>query len=218
MGRLWYRWPLARYDRAYRWAHGLDPCAARIGPIIRLEQQRQRGEAILSDGTAVRRGDLIGVIHLDNAAVAALHAGGRNPQAIGLEFRRQLVTSLRELAVLASHGGPLSHLNAFAATTIFLGLRRLGFERTRGPIFPRLVGAYQRALLSWLHPAGRSRSDLGGHPSAQRLAISRQELILRYAQPDIAIRAGAVRRADVRRAAASRRALSGSPRRASEPS
>lgn len=203
MGRLWYRWPLALYDRAYRWAYGLDQSTARIGPLICLAQQRGRSVVVLADGTVLRPGDAIGVIHLDNAAVVALHADGLGPLARGLEFRRQLVASLRELAVLASPEGRLEHLQAFAAVTIFGGLRRLGFQHTPGPVFPRIVAAYQRALLSHLHPAGRLWSETGAHPSAYRLVISRGKLLTRYGQ------------APARRAAIG--ALSGSPRRACEP-
>jgi hypothetical protein len=180
MGWTWYRWPLALYDRAYRWAHGLDRYAARIGPIIRLEQQRQRARAILPDGTVVNRGAPIGVIHLDNAVVAALHTDGRSPQATGLEFRRLFVRSLRQLAILASPGGRLAHLQAFAATTIFPGLRRLDFTPMPGPIFPRVVGAYQRALLSSLHPMGHRATGVGRPHAAQRLMISQRTLIARY--------------------------------------
>src|SRR5262249_419612 len=138
-------------------------------------------------------------------AVAALHTDGLSPQAIGLEFRRQFVESLRELARLSSPGGRLAHLEAFAAVTIFHGLRRLGFGRTSGPTFPWIVGPYQRPLPPRLPPIGRLRTSAGGPQAAQRLMISRQELIARYGDPEL----------DIRAVTADSRALSGSLRRAS---
>jgi hypothetical protein len=180
MDRLWYRGPLALHDRAYRWAHGLDESAAQIGPIIRLGRQRVTARVVLSDGTTLPRGEVIGAIHLDHAAVAALHADGLGPSAVGLAFRRKLVESLGELAFLARPGERLAHVSAFAAVTIFLGLRRLGFERTPGPPLPRIVGAYQRALLAWLHPGGRLRASAGEPHPAQQLMISRRQLLARY--------------------------------------
>jgi YkoP domain len=206
MDRLWYRGPLALYDRAYRWTHGLDHSAAQVGPIIRLSRERLLSRAVLTDGTVVRRGDLIGIIHLDHVAVTSLHTDGLGPLAIGLAFRRQLVDSLHELALLTRPGGRLAHLPAFAAVTIFLGLRRLGFERIRGPAFPRIVGAYQRALFAWLHPVGRLRASAGEQHAAQRLMISRRELLARYGDDGRA----------VRRSAAASAMLNGFLRRASE--
>jgi hypothetical protein len=205
MNRLWYRGPLALYDRAYRWAHGLDHSAARIGPIIRLSRERILLRAILTDGTVLHRGDLIGIIHLDHVAVTALHTDGLGPLAIGLAFRRQLVESLRELALLSRPGERLAHLPAFSAVTIFLGLRRLGFERTPGPAFPRIVAAYQRALLAWLHPVGRFRAAAGEQHPAQRLMISRGKLLARYGDDGHA----------ARESAAAAAMLNGSLRRAS---
>src|SRR5262245_14970012 len=180
MDRLWYRGPLALYDRAYRWAHGLDQSAAQIGPIIRLGRERLRRPVQLADGTVMAAGQIIGVVHLDNAVAAALHADGLGPQAVGFAFRRELIESLRILADLTVPGHRLAHLPAFCAVTIFVGLRRLGFERVPGPAFPRIVGAYQRALQAWLHPAGRLRAGAADRHAAQRLMISRRELQARY--------------------------------------
>jgi hypothetical protein len=191
MDRLWFRGPLALHDRAYRWSHGLDDSSAQIGPIVRLGRRRLTSGVVLADGTALSRGDVVGAIHLDHAAVAALHADSLAPLAVGLAFRRQLIESLEELARLARPAGRLADLSAFAAVTIFLGLRRLGFERTRGPSFPRIVGAYQRALLAWLHPGGRLRAGASEQHPAQQLMISRRELLARYGAVGLAARAAA---------------------------
>lgn len=176
-----YRWAVVFYDRAYRWVHGLDRTTAEIGSAFRLEIRRSRRARALPDGTRIRRGDRIGILHLNNERIAALHGNGLSPLAVGLEFRRQLVASLQTLAALAE-SGPLTDVQAFAATTIFhQGLARLGFEQEpRSPAWPRLVAAYQRALLASVHPAGPLRLQRTTYHQARRLWISRSALGKRY--------------------------------------
>ena len=170
------------YDRVYRWMHGLDHPCAEVGPVLRVQARRNRAALVLADGTALGAGDRIGVLHLNNERLATIHVEGRSPLAVGLEFRRQFVASLRALAVLAARGGPFSDIGAFAATTIFHeGLRHLGFVREPGaPGWPRVVAAYQRALLASLHPAGAPRLSGSAYRRARRIWLPRATLLARY--------------------------------------
>ena len=133
------------------------------------------------DGAVVRRGDPIGVIHLNNERVVSLHAEGRGSEAIGFEFRRQFLASLRELATL-SDLGPLAGVRAFTATTILHhALGRLGFEPARGSSRgSALIGAYQRALLASLRPAGGARLRASIRRHARQLWVSRAALRSRF--------------------------------------
>lgn len=182
--RPWYRWPIAACDRLYRLAHGLDRPGSQVGPAVRLEIRRCRRTIRLADGTPLEPGDRIGVIHLNNERVAALHYQDGSIRAVGLRFRRLFVSSLRELARRAEPGGPLADVRAFAATTIFhRGLRRLGFEPARaGGRAGALAVLYQRALLAWLHPAGSTRLGTATFEQAQRLWISRERLLEGFAR------------------------------------
>jgi hypothetical protein len=180
------RWLIALYDRVYRVLHSLDSLASEVGPAARIEVRRCHRTLHLADGTTIRRGDRIGVLHLNNDRVAALHADGRPPIAVGLEFRRQLLASLYALARLAGPGGWLSQVEAFEATTIFFHqwLRGLGFEAEHdGLAWPGLVAAYQRALLACLRPAGPAQRGRATYRHAQRLWISREMLLARYGAP-----------------------------------
>jgi hypothetical protein len=177
------RWLVAPYDRVYRFLHNLDSAASEVGPAVRVEVRRSHRTLRLADRTTIRRGDRIGVLHLNNGRVVALHAAGLPPIAVGLEFRRQLRASLHALARRACPEGGLSDVRAFEATTILFhqGLRRLGFEPDPvGLAWPGFVTRYQRALLASLRPAGPVR--LGGttYRRAQRLWISREKLLTRY--------------------------------------
>ena len=178
-----YRWAVLIYDRLYQFFHGLATAASEVGSAARIAVRSSHRTLQLPGGTTIRSGDRIGILHLNNAVVAALHANGLPPIAVGLEYRRQLVSSLHELARLAGPGGRLTGVKAFSATTIFFhqGLTRLGFAPEDGaPAWPRLVAAYQRALFASLHPAGPVRLRRSSYRRALRLWISRENLLARY--------------------------------------
>jgi hypothetical protein len=176
------QWAVVAYDRAYRWLHGLDRPGARVGPALSVEIRRCLRPRTLPDGTCLGFGDRIGICHLNNPRVAAIHLDARSPLSVGLEFRRQLFASLHALAALVAPGQPLSDIRAVAATTIFhSGLSRLGFTVEPGrPACPRLVAAYQRALLATIHPRSRLRPRRDAYREARQLWLSRETLLARY--------------------------------------
>ena len=177
-----YRWAVMLYDRAYRLARGLDRPTAQVGPALSLEVRRIWRTLTLPDGTAIANGERIGILHLNNARIAAVHVNGQSPVTIGLAFRRWVLCSLRELAHLAAAGGPLEDVRAFSAITIFhRGLARIGFCAERDGLFwPGLTAAYQRALMTSLHPVGPLRFRRATHTLARRLWLTREELLSRY--------------------------------------
>jgi hypothetical protein len=175
-------WAISIYDRVYRFCHGLDRAHAAVPPLLRVEVRRSRRRLRLSDGVTIRPGDRVGVLHLDNAAVAALHDHGLRPVAVGLEFRRQMLASMHRLAARARDEGGIVDVVAFSAVTIFYRpLQRLGFEvEAAGLWWPRLTGVYQGRLLATLHPDGWQRLARMPTRRAERLWLSRHQLIARY--------------------------------------
>lgn len=169
---------IALYDRVYRLWHGLDSPRADVPPILLVEIRRAYRVRRLSDGVVVRPGDRVAMLHLNNARVRALHAGGPSPMALGLEFRRDLTASLTRLAQLTGPGEPLADVAAVCAVTIFhRGLQRLGFEPdTLELAWPGFTGAYQRALVRVLHPAGVRRMLELASLRARRLWLSSERL------------------------------------------
>ncbi|MBI2217066.1 MAG: hypothetical protein HYU51_07190 [Candidatus Rokubacteria bacterium] len=179
---MWYQRVVAMYDQVYRALHGLDRPRAQVPPVLRVEVRRSMRRLSLRDGTAVAVGDRIGVLHLNNAALAELHAHAGTPAAVGLEFRRALVASLRTLAWRARPDGPLADLTAFSAVTILHhGMPRIGFEHDAvGLVWPRVTTAYQRALLASLHPDGWARTLRLPGAGSERLWMSRRTLLALY--------------------------------------
>ncbi len=178
----WYRAATGAYDWVYRVTHGLTSPESEVGLVLRVEIRRSRRTLGLSDGAVIARGDRIGFLHLNNDRVIALGSDGLSPLAVGLEFRRRLIASLHALAALAQPGGRLADVRAFAATTIFhQGLARLGFEaERRGLRWPKVVAAYQRALLMSMHPRGPIGLHGAAYRHAERVWISRERLIALY--------------------------------------
>jgi len=171
-----FRWPVQLYDRSYRPLHKQDRPVAQVRRALCPEVRRAYREHALPDGTVIRRGDRVGILHLNNARIATVHVNGLSLQAVGFEVRCWLLGSLDELARLATSSGPLATVRAFSATTIFsAALTRLGFQiETNGLFFSRLVGAYQRHLMASLHPRGTLRFNIETHRGARRVWLTRE--------------------------------------------
>ncbi len=179
------------YDLAYRWLHGLTDPAAQVGPALRVARSRYRGPTVvLADGTRVRRGDRIAVLHLNNERVARLHGDGRETPTAGLKFRRTCMASLNELARQVAEGDRYAGISAFMAHTILHQVtQQLGFETLplRSAVWSRLVAAYERTLLAHYHPLGRRGTRRPRFSEARVIWISRNELLRRYA-PESSVR------------------------------
>lgn len=177
-----YRFGIAAYDWLYRVSHGLTSPESEIGPVLRVEIRKSRRAFRLGDGTIIRPGDRIGYLHLNNDRVGALGADGLPPVALGLAFRKRLLASFGALAEMCRPGGRFADVTAFQGTTIFHeGLNRLGFEtEPDGLRWPRLVGAYQRALLASMHPRRPVGLQGPSYQHAERVWISREQMLARY--------------------------------------
>jgi hypothetical protein len=140
---------------------------------------------VLSDGTVVRPGARVGILHLNNERVTTLAHDDELSGRPGLRLRRDMVASLAALARRCASDRRLLDVHAFSATTIFhRGLQRLGFEEcASGLAWPRLVGGYQRALLVTLRRGAVTRRR-PSHRQARQLWISRKTLLSRYGSAD----------------------------------
>ena len=169
-------WPIALYDRAYRLCRRLDTPSSEVGSTLLIEFRHAHRPIRLGDGTTIAPGDRIGVLHLNNDRVRALHVNGVSPMAVGVDFRRELIASLRALALLASPGGRAADAVAFAATTIFHhGLPRLGFDRDDvPPACPYLTTAYQTRAVGRFASRRRAPSPAARqYPRRASLAVPR---------------------------------------------
>lgn len=177
---LLLRW----YDRTYLRVHGLRDAAAKVGPILRVEVRRHRGPRVrLADGTEVRWGDRIGILHLFNERIAEFHRDGYHARRAGLKARRAFIDSLKELARRVLEIDRYAEVKAFTATTVMHSAARgTGFEIRPLPsqCWSQIVAAYERALVAHYHPMGRHGAARARFGQAHAIWISREALVRRY--------------------------------------
>jgi hypothetical protein len=167
---------------------GFDRRRRRIRPmrragILGLEMTRHRGCAVtLGDGTVVRRGDVVGEVHL------------LNPRLRELETRAGLAAAYREAradlrALAAWSEGRLPERRPVALHGVGITARlasRAGWElrpRARTP-WRRVQDWYFRWLLVHWSPAGRERLRHGRGPlSSVDAWLSGRALQARYGPP-----------------------------------
>jgi hypothetical protein len=131
-----------------------------------------------ADGTELRTGDPLGVLHFDNARISALDGG--TPRAVALQFRRVFFASLHELAALAAQDG------TFGAIAVFRGIgwirhgERIGFLHEPAPAGWRARWAILHVrLLVWAFtPRGGTAVDA---PKALTVSwLTRRALMERF--------------------------------------
>ncbi|HEU5424290.1 MAG TPA: MFS transporter, partial [Nitrolancea sp.] len=182
--RGWLRfWPV--YERFWRLFHRVQPIPGVPHDLLRVQFARYHGRPItLPDGTRVRRGDLVGTLHLNNPAVSRVAAEGS-----ALRLLPMLAGDLTALAGwLASDAPPGGgDVRAICGVTLLArGAARLGFTLRERPrtLYTRLDGFFMSGLLALYNPAGLDRLRRGttyGRGPVE-MWMSRAELLRRYGQ------------------------------------
>lgn len=169
---------LDAYDLLYTRYWRTEP----VGIVLALDRRVYRGpERRFADGTVLHAGDTVGELHLQNRRVLALHAWATHPLAVGLAFRRELVASLRALALRAARDPAVGSVPAFHARTILTaGAERLGFvcEDGVGRHAP-LRALHFHLMLCRYHAAGFGRWPAAMLP-VRALWLTSAELGRRY--------------------------------------
>ena len=167
-----------RIDRRRLGLHPIGP-----GSLVCVRLDRHRGPAVrLADGTVVADGDVVGWIHLDNAAVRRVAADSWEVEGLGAARR-----DLAELSARARDAPASARPVAYTGATILWPLaRRVGFEvRDRRPSFRvRLEDWYLRGVLAHWSRAGRARLGKGrGVLRTREVWLSAAALQRRYGEP-----------------------------------
>lgn len=144
-----------RFDRRRRHIRSV-----RGGSVLGLELRRHRGpEVVLRDGATVRRGDLVGELHVDNA-----HARGLATDGGWLDGLRIGRGDLAAIVRWAAPRSPADRPVAYHAGGLLWPLAaRVGFSIHPRPrtAFVRLDEWYARWLLGHWSAAGRRRLAQG---------------------------------------------------------
>jgi hypothetical protein len=159
----------------HRW-HGLQP----VGPLLFVGQERNSGLARrFADGTELGAGDIFGILHFNNARIAALDAG--TPSAIGLSFARLLFESLRALADLSRGDERFREIKVFQGIGWLRHGGQIGFiiepvpEGRRKRFLAMHIG-----LLVWAF-APRNGTALAASPEPTLSWLTRAALLKRFA-------------------------------------
>ena len=180
---------LLDYEDIFEFCHD-DEC------ILRLSLTRSDREMSLSDGTRVRRGDAIVILHFTNERMPLMAREGPN-LSWALAFQRQMRHSLRQLAAYVENAPDLQQAKAFGGYPVFgdregLGaytdlLSRWGFDvipdepptgfRDR---FSRFWNNIYTLLLVWAYNPGSMKGKGLRGWKRDGIWISRNTLLTQY--------------------------------------
>jgi hypothetical protein len=151
--------------------------------ILRLGLIRHRGpDLTFRDGTVLRRGDLVGELHVDNRRAATLHGGRKG----GFRYRREIFRALPALARDLRTRPEYHTIQAVGGPSLFWEeATAVGFEHRPLPLFTRWwLTWWERFLLARYHPAGRARLAEGNRKELRQILMTRRTLLERWGKED----------------------------------
>ncbi len=149
------------------------------GYVVRLGLIRYRGpDVTFQDGAVLRRGDLVGELHVDNRRAAALHEGRKG----GFRYRREVFRALPALARDVRTRPEYQAIQAVGGPSLFWEEAALaGFEhRPLPPLTRWWLAWWERFLLARYHPAGRARLAQGNRKELRQIWMARRTLLERF--------------------------------------
>lgn len=161
--------------------------------ILRFALGKSARELILSDGTKIEKGELVGELHLWNERLPRMDEEGPD-LAWALRIYRLLRSSLKMLTAYLGNDPQFENIRALRGETVFLQghlegstlFQRLGFDLVRRDRTSKLkrFGEFWENLYTWwliwaFNPGSLRRKDFFRLERAQ-VWISRQALVDRY--------------------------------------
>lgn len=166
---------LRAVDGFYQRWHRLQ----RVGPLLFVGQAHYRGPPRqFPDGTELGPGDVLGILHFNNARIAALEAG--TPTAVALGFARLLFESLRVLADLCRNDERFREIKAFQGIGWLRHGAQIGFinEPVAEGRRKRFLAAHI-GLLVWAY-APRNGTAIAASPEPTVTWLTRAALLRRF--------------------------------------
>ena len=153
--------------------------------MFRIALRKYRGKTLtLPDGTVLRRGDLIGELHMHNELLQEISAGaGNDPVQMAFAAKKATLQALAALAGRLAEDPRYEKVKAVAGISILhRGSQVTGFSAFPvSPLTARLAGWYESLLLRIFHPAGGARVRRHRKKLTPRLLVmSKEELFRRY--------------------------------------
>ncbi len=153
--------------------------------IFRIVLLRYRGEVLTTaDNRHICPGDLILRLHIHNYRFAQLCKGVKDETRVVLLLRREILSSLPQLAQYVASLPQADQVKGIVGTTmLYKGVTRIGYSVSDVPMnwFFRYKKWYLRYLLLLVHPQGLKRfrqADVS--QPLKRVYMSKEELFNRY--------------------------------------
>jgi ceramide glucosyltransferase len=140
---------IRRLDAHLRRKQGIFEFSDSARSVLRINIAPAETDLTFADGTEVRPGEPVGVLHLWNEHLTTIPRGGAD-LAWAMAMRKAMQFSLRELAKAARHDPRLRDVKAFGGTAVFVS--RAGV--------PQVAKMASRFGFEWM-PDGRKRSMFG---------------------------------------------------------
>ncbi|HZG57112.1 polysaccharide deacetylase family protein [Paenibacillus sp.] len=143
------------------------------------------GETIpLADGDALRAGDKIVELHMNNGLLYEFGRKSRSPLQLAIQLIRAMEKAMPALAASVFLRGDAKSVKAVVGTSMVnRGVEQFGFtvaDLPRG-FFSVATKLYLKCLLSVIHPQGKDRLDERAEMLVpKRIAISANEMLRRY--------------------------------------
>lgn len=177
--RLWQKW-----ERLILYLLRIEDVLDGGKPtMFRVALRKYRGKTLaLPDGTVLRRGDLIGELHVHNEMLQEISAGA-DPAQMAFTAKKAAQQALAALARRLAENPRYRDIKAIAGVSILhRGSRLVGFSAFEvSPLLSRLAGWYESLLLAIFHPAGKARVTRHRKKLKPKLLVmSKAELFRRY--------------------------------------
>jgi len=178
-------------DAILRRAYGVEEFTDDAACLLRLAPGRARQEVILSDGTEVHLGQVVGELHLWNEHIPTMDVAGPD-LGWSLRFYRQLEHSLAALATHVAHSPRYGHVRVFRGDTILIPTARsdfavrLGFDLIWHPpanAWGRFAQFWENLYawwLIWAYNPGSLKGKRFWQLERSQLWISREKLLEWY--------------------------------------
>lgn len=178
--RLWIA-----YERILLKVLQINP-VDRSNPLLRLRVRPYHGNQpiLLDDGTAIRKGDRIVELHLDNRQLFQLGALSSNSTQLAIQLIRGMQHLLPKVSERIQRDPAFRGVKGLYGISLMnRGPQQLGFtvvDLPRG-IFAGITKWYLRLLLAVIHPSGNQRLQKKNELLVPKIIVmSSQELLARY--------------------------------------
>lgn len=174
LSRIWFLWEFI-FEKATGIKH-----ISNEKVILRIAIRKYHGKnLVLSDGTALIKGDKYGELHLDNKVIFNLTSHNSSSVFIGISGLREIRRAFKILKEYINTNPDFKDINVFIGYTLLnRGINKLGFEVIDiKSSFKRIIfSLYEKLIIITLHPEGAKKLYSGKNMVSKLILITRKTI------------------------------------------